>query len=80
MTPFIHDNMAEFKEHDDKWNKLDMEKQTVHLTCVESKTVKLGDWVVARDDKKDGKMGIKDFDISVKQGFPRSVTQQSYYT
>lgn len=42
---------------------------------MESKTVKLTEWVGTRDgeDNLDEEMGIKGFDVSVKQGFLRSV-------
>lgn len=50
--------------------------KTVALTCMESKTVKLTEWVGTRDGERDGEMGITGFDASVKQRFLRSVIQQ----
>lgn len=51
--------------------------KTVALTCMESKTVKLTEWVRTRDGERDGErdgvMGITGFDASVKQRFLRSV-------
>lgn len=38
--------------------------KTVALTYMESKTVKLTEWVGTRDGERDGEMGITGFDAS----------------